>query len=294
MEVQSKSKRKRNESNVHRATKKKRIEREEVYLPWELLEKIWLGHITEEKEQEGLWGLLLVYRMVCKEWRAYLEQPWKDSLRTTSSFNSFPMVAARFGWTNLLPWAISQGWSQRNGAMVMAAAAAKGKISVLEWFGKDMISKTITHAAIKGGNENALVWCYENTRGSVHHRLRNDAMRRAAVVGSLPLLQVSMKDFCPASKQGHLLAIAASNGHLDLVQWMLEEFKLNKRFVYQKAARQGHLHILEWLYSIHGDDDDDKVDWMNVAENASAGNQQEVMQWVRYHWIYEPILNLAK
>jgi len=45
-------------------------------MPFEIMEMIWLGHLTPNEGRQGLCALLTVYRTVSRDWRDYLEAWW--------------------------------------------------------------------------------------------------------------------------------------------------------------------------------------------------------------------------
>jgi len=112
------------------------------------MEMIWVRHLTPTEREEGLWALLLVYRMVSWEWYNQLEEMWRAELENISRRTmSFPRVVARFGWLPLLPWAVQQGWAQRNRKQVLAASARGGHTEIMQWIGTDFISSIAISAA---------------------------------------------------------------------------------------------------------------------------------------------------
>jgi len=275
MESQGKRKRESWGEEEESLAKKPRIEP----IPVELMEMIWVGHLTPIEREEGLWALLLVYRMVSQEWYNQLAEMWRAACENIprSSRTSFPRVVARFGWLPLLPWAIQQGWAQKNRRQVLAAAARGGHIEIMEWIGTDFISSIAVSAAVEAGNMEALRWCIRYVKKTKRTFWWQAATHRAALVGHLPMLQqLVLKKACQEPQFHRALMLnAASKGLIEAIKWFNEELHLSlKEDLAVRAGMYGHIHLLQWLH----------VGGCNItpitAEAAARARQIPVLKWL--------------
>lgn len=247
-------------------------------IPVELMEMIWVGHLTPIERDEGRWALLLVYRMVSWEWRNQLNDLWRAAQENIpQKTKSFPEVVARFGWLPLLPWAIQQGWTQKNRKQVLAAAARGGRLAVMEWIGADFISFLAISAAVEAGNLEALNWCVRYTKENHRKSWWKLAAHRAAIVGNLTTLQsVLLKEACQGTKfLWSVMLSAASKGQIEVIKWFNEEQQLAlTEELAIRAGMGGHLPLLQWLHAAGCDITP------RTAEAAARAGQVPVLKWL--------------
>ena len=117
--------------------------------------------------------------------------------------------------------------------------------------------KLLTNAGLSDIGESIYNHCDESARMILPITCRS-------LRASLPALQTKMGLCDTAAKCGHpellkwaiqnkykytnLYAIATTNGHLNVIQWMYENnIPCNNRTRYH-AAVNGHMHIIKWIY----------------------------------------------
>jgi len=179
MQAQGKRKRENGGEEEESSGKRAKIDT----MPLEIMELLWVGHLTHTEKEEGVWALLLVFRRVSREWRDYLEDKWRAARENITQGTSFPLVAARCGWLQLLQWAVNQGWSQKNRKEVLASAARGGHIEILEWIGTRFLSSSAVLEAVEAGDLEALLWCINHSGKRKRKFLWKRAAGKAASVG---------------------------------------------------------------------------------------------------------------
>eukprot|EP00644_Phytophthora_capsici_P002519 jgi/Phyca11/563177/estExt2_Genewise1.C_PHYCAscaffold_110322 len=105
------------------------------------------------------------------------------------------------------------------------------------WGGRDM------QLAVKNGHSEVVHWLLEHT--SNVDRLQGGVLTQAVVSGNLPILQVLVASGFRVPESHHFLVFAACEGHLELLQWLVEQnFLGENRHV---PLSSNHLDVNKWL-----------------------------------------------
>ena len=162
--------------------------------------------------------------------------------------NSTCFYAARGGHLATLPWARAQGYAWNEGTCLQAAKA--GHLEVLKWLraeGCPCDERRCSFEAVRYGHIEVLRWMRGLDVGA-RGAFRWDAW---------------------------LCAIAASEGRLDVLQWLRTQQCPWDEATCANAAYAGHLEILRWARA-HG------CPWNKMTcEAASEGEQLKVLQWIK-------------
>ncbi|KAI9326803.1 hypothetical protein BDR26DRAFT_876596 [Obelidium mucronatum] len=159
----------------------------------------------------------------------------------------------------------------------LEAAALNGSLPVLEWlhenvalFSAENSKKISLKSAIDGaagrGHLHVVQWLHCNRRDGAS----TWAVDRAAGSGYLDKHR---------SEGGTTQAatLASLNGHLHVLQWLHKntEIAINSSETYQNSIRGGHIHILEYLYSLQKSNEP-----ANLLETAWTHNRFEIIQFL--------------
>ena len=113
-----------------------------------------------------------------------------------------------------------------------------------------------------------------------------------AFLDSVDAVYIAMNDIEMLSPACHQIAgklfpkkkdicfLASGIGRLHIVEWICRELSVWDPRAWEIAARNGHLHILQWMHSkIHPCDIDVRSYGTDICSNASFGGQLSVLQW---------------
>lgn len=181
-------------------------------------------------------------RFVCQQWRAIL------SLKVAKEdYLTLCPLAARRGELEILKWLIAHGCPCEK-IPTWHAAAAGGKIAVLSWLKHNLapfsnsewleITKVSAYGAVREGHLEVLKWLKSEEEKK---RERNKKKGRRGKGGSLAGFSKSV-----SSKKVFHLAI--EKGDLTLLKWLKNEGECqwdDRCCPY--AAGLGHLEVLEWM-----------------------------------------------
>ena len=108
--------------------------------------------------------------------------------------------------------------------------------------------------------------------------LRTRVQLDVAMPGQVALAKWALVEGCPREKfPGFSMAVvAADHGHLQLVQWLIQEqgFAMDKR-VMENAASSGNLELVRWLRG-------EGCPWdLETCHYAVDKGHEEVLQWAR-------------
>lgn len=205
------------------------------------------------------------------------ERAWGVRCRHTHTKCTARFVMRLIGrrWLTLLQWAVTH---QRIALpdQATAWAAQAGDVAVLAWLHgrgcpieRDAYEDAATHGRIC-----VIRWLQRHTP----HRPPTSAMMRAAVeVGRLDMCRWLWSRYGPAGPwKGDLCAVAASLGHLAMLQWLHRRgFQLD-RFVAPHAARSGRLDVLQWVCK-----QECRRDWSEICDQAARAGDRKTLLWLR-------------
>jgi hypothetical protein len=104
-----------------------------------------------------------------------------------------------------------------------------------------------------------------------------DFTKAAAFSGELGLLQ-ELRQLNPPCPWDEMTCAAASmNGHLDILQWALENGCPCDKYTYIYAAMNGHSNILDWIIRNTPEYADVLISFIKQI----ATNHQDVIDWLK-------------
>lgn len=176
-------------------------------------------------------------------------------------------------------------WLKENGckldAGVTAAASASGKLELLVWLREEMKcawNGRVTENAAREGHLEVLRWAREN--GCPCNKPACHAAARAGRVDMLRLLREPPK---PCSWDSETIIQAIVGGHLETVQWLKEQgCKWNGASIVNTAAKEGQIHILQWLLD---NGDGVTVDTACIAAEGGQLKVLELLKQVESQWM---------
>ncbi|KAK1946586.1 putative ankyrin repeat protein L63 [Phytophthora citrophthora] len=114
---------------------------------------------------------------------------------------------------------------------------ANGGGNGVTWGGRDM------ELAVKNGHSDVVRWLLENT--SEMCRVQGSVLIQAVLSGNLPTVQLLVARGFRVLDPHHLVEWAAYEGHLELLQWLVEENFLGEdRYVHLSSK---HLDVNKWV-----------------------------------------------
>ena len=204
-----------------------------------------------QRERDG--NCLLVFAMVCKEWRkAQLKVGGPLRTRVNSD-------VAMPGQVALAKWALAEGCprEKENGFTVAASAAGFGHGQLVRWLIQEQgfaVDDALMQCAARGGNLALVKW------------LRGEGCGLSTMTG----------------------VYAAQGGHLQVVKWLRAHGCQWHPHTCIVAAKHGRLEVLRWALA-NGCD----LDGANCAFHAASGGHFEMLQWLRatgcpwdHRWVY--------
>ena len=204
-----------------------------------------------KRKRDG--NCLFVFARVCKEWRkAQLEVGGPLRTRVESDV----IVPGRVA---LAKWALAEG------------CPGKKPTDPYDY-------RTLANYAAWHGHLELVQWLIEKRL----FEMNGSVMRSAIISGNLKLVQWLRGMGCEwydYAGEDDLIALAAREGHLELLQWLIHlhpEHGLPLDDVLENAAKYGHLELVRWLCK-------EGCFVMNetVMEDAAIGGKLEVVQWLR-------------
>jgi len=189
--------------------------------------------------------LLVAYpqlvRRICKT--------WYELLREVPDNDNICDIAVANGELTVLKWARQQNYPWSNNTA--AHAAELGRIDILEWLQDNgcPIYNNAHAAACRNGSMELLEWFHNN----------------------IPVATSNIR---------MSIAHVAAKGDLDHVKWLVERGYSPIECIASKAARHGHLHILEWLHSIGKLSE---ISTNFICRKAARGGYMEVIEWLMQH-----------
>ncbi|KUF89862.1 hypothetical protein AM587_10005822 [Phytophthora nicotianae] len=208
--------------------------------------------------------------------------------------------AAAGGHMELLQWIYEQGYGGCSGN-ALEAAAKNGRLDMVQWLVENRVTKGAregVRAACGEGHLNVVQWLLERVDVQYPHFAMNCAIRQ----GHLDIVKYLCK--VGIVNEPSLMVIdAASNGHVHMIKWFLENYGTEDLFptvdpsrvgpssqtVMDRAANNGHLHILELLHSVAVEMQKEGkngaptcTNW--ALESAAIMGHLEVVKWLQTHY----------
>ena len=158
--------------------------------------------------------------------------------------------AALRGNKKLLKWCMERGAGCGGKT---AENAAQGKhYELLKWLRRKHLCHVDTRAIkwiVVYDDVQILQWCYDN--GCTFN---NNVLLDGVAAGSIATAKWLKQNGVPVTHQA--LVVAAGHGHLNCVEWMIDECNLMAdTTVWEVAAQKGQYHVIEWAvargYGIH-------------------------------------------
>ena len=237
-----------------------------------------------KRKRDG--NCLFVFARVCKEWRkAQLEV--RGPLRTR--VESDVIVPGRVA---LAKWALAEGCPGKKSTdpyddrTLADYAAWHGHLELVQWLIEKRLFEmngSVMRSAIISGNLKLVQWLRGMGCQWYDYVGEDDLVALAAREGHLELLQwlIQMRDEMPRGEGlplDDVLENAAEYGHLELLRWLCGEgcfWNLMDEVVMSCAAKGGHLEVLQWLRA-------EGCPWdANTCYNAVRKGHVEVLRWAR-------------
>ena len=237
-----------------------------------------------KRKRDG--NCLFVFARVCKEWRkAQLEV--RGPLRTR--VESDVIVPGRVA---LAKWALAEGCPGKKSIdpyddrTLADYAAWHGHLELVQWLIEKRLFEmngSVMRSAIISGNLKLVQWLRGMGCEWYDYAGEDDLVALAAREGHLELLQwlIQMRDEMPRGEGlplDDVLENAAEYGHLELLRWLCGEgcfWNLMDEVVMSCAAKGGHLEVLQWLRA-------EGCPWdANTCYNAVRKGHVEVLRWAR-------------
>ncbi|KAL6052372.1 Ankyrin repeat domain containing protein [Balamuthia mandrillaris] len=195
-------------------------------------------------------------------------------------------VAAETGRLDVLQAGDFKWWLS-DSAQVMSNAARGGHLEVLKWaladadqssYSTRVAWKAVCKAAATAGHTHLLCWAV-NALQNPYQVFSQKTAECAALAGHVKTLQWMKKATKGLLKPSRISRKAAKGGHLDVLQWVVEELNFDPTGdtkVFCGAARGGSLEMLQWLCD-RGAVCSGKSD---ACAAAAKGGHMEVLQWL--------------
>src|SRR5436190_9729238 len=124
--------------------------------------------------------------------------------------------------------------------------------------------------AIENGYLNIVKWVKDNCE------LPNDACEIAAMNGHLGILKFLLENEC--GWNSFACSWAAFNGHLEIVKWVKENGYEHDKWICSSAAFNGHLEVIKW---VKDNLKDNYLDNTSICLNAAINGHLEVIKWAK-------------
>ena len=254
-------------------------------LPKELIDEIFLNILPPYMRS--------VCCFVCKDWNNYINR----SPSPKSLFCEFAIEAAIAGDLKMLKWGVSQGcpWNRDD---VFISGSRSGNIDLLQWVldnGGQWTAYGFEGAAGHGRVE-TLKWLREEgiRRFQVDFFTSNetaDVFPTNSQPGLLSALSWIVNTACsvmiltpPLARQVMCLA-AAREGQVHVLQWLQTQGvdAVGMSVTAKQAAESGRVSVLEWLR-----DNGRKIS-SKLYKHAAKGGQIEIFEWLLKHQCVPPL-----
>jgi hypothetical protein len=154
-----------------------------------------------------------------------------------------PEEAARYGHLHIVKWLYEKNCPlDMQRVAEIAAESHEPDVVTWVWGNNFELNEKVMEAAVRGGDSLTVRTIFQFC-----HILNNELMYIAASNGDLELLSwLLVVKRCPVD--GRSCSIAAFNGDLQVLQWLRNNgcpWDINTPII---AAKNNHLHILEWCY----------------------------------------------
>eukprot|EP01006_Ploeotia_vitrea_P013091 TRINITY_DN34388_c0_g1_i1.p1 TRINITY_DN34388_c0_g1~~TRINITY_DN34388_c0_g1_i1.p1 ORF type:complete len:604 (+),score=24.68 TRINITY_DN34388_c0_g1_i1:80-1813(+) len=226
--------------------------------------------------------------------------------------NTAALTASLHGHLDVVQWLLLEGGAKlsdknKQGRTVVVAAAVRGQLKILQWLAQQFGDQIDFNAGDIDGNTpllmaaywnklDVLQWLVEHRRVHLDQRngKGNTAVLRAAWNGNTVMVKW-LVDVAGAELEGdvnvfgrNVVMVAAENGHLDLVKYLLEEKSMEahctdkcENNILSIAARFGQLHIVQYLLAKYGKCIIKKDEYGRDIVRYTAANQHyKVVKWL--------------
>eukprot|EP00639_Heterosigma_akashiwo_P015508 CAMPEP_0206384240 /NCGR_PEP_ID=MMETSP0294-20121207/14453_1 /ASSEMBLY_ACC=CAM_ASM_000327 /TAXON_ID=39354 /ORGANISM="Heterosigma akashiwo, Strain CCMP2393" /LENGTH=762 /DNA_ID=CAMNT_0053834505 /DNA_START=154 /DNA_END=2439 /DNA_ORIENTATION=- len=172
---------------------------------------------------------------------------------------------------------------------VMDAASEFGHISMVEWLQskQQWPSKNAAFLATQNGHIDIARFLHRH----YHVYLHEFVLKNVAKHGNIEHMDFFLHQYWDSSREGLIMELvyeAIANGHVTLSEWLLLQQQRNDQWqpvagegyqdALRKAARGGHLEILEHAHSRKGWPP--TYDWIALAPEAAQNGHVHVVQWL--------------
>lgn len=194
--------------------------------------------------------------------------------------------AAEGGHLDILIWLKQQGceWNE----MIGNDAAEYGQFDILKWLKNEFKGNgqlwTITTCceAAKNGHLDILKWLIED--GCPKNEL---LFMYAAKSGRLDIVEYLREIRCPWDSRA--CDAAAENGHFEILQWLVKNECSVGSNVFEYAALNGHLEILKWYVAESSNRCDLKLVNKHTCINIAKNGHIHVLEW-----LYENVCHMRE
>lgn len=178
------------------------------------------------------------------------------------------------------------GWTTET----FAVAIDDENIDMLKWLkskGCPSVSKKITMAAVQNGNYEILEWLFDTD-----YEFDNDILEVAAKKGFIYMVEEILTFGYSSSEVDEAFLLFAEHGHLDGLEWCLENGINFNPLWRTRAVQGGNLNVLIGLNSYPRFPEDE-----NLCTEAAKIGDKKILIWLRengYEWSEETVMYAAE
>jgi uncharacterized protein YciI len=184
--------------------------------------------------------------------------------------------AARFGHLKLLKWLREQGcpWDHET----FVSAVRFGNIEILDWLYQKKCpwSRVASKSALESGNWDVLRWLCQR-KCPWDARSFSAAVSAAVGTGNVDMAQLLHEQERPAATDT-VLDVAVGAGNLTMVKLLVDRGCRMSKYTCAVAARNGHLEILTWLHEQGCPWDSDT--FVSAVHFGTKSGNWDVLKWL--------------
>ncbi|RLN91952.1 hypothetical protein BBJ28_00018486 [Nothophytophthora sp. Chile5] len=261
---------------------------------------------TEMDPFYGRWVFNTATKLVVSRGDLAALQWLAESYLPDASMTAAVEAAATNGYLHILEWLFDRHGDQGDwGCMELCGALRNNHVEVVEWLRLHTVPRAeclriVSRSAAMAGNLSVVQWLCEEYNADAEEAFVFAQIRRqwatarwllsnyalpsgrinwdtAAADGALAYLQFVHARF-PQEKPrpSSPAAAAASNGHLDVLQWLYSELGVElTEMAMRQAAENGHLNIVQWLHA-----NDCKHGCVEMIDGAANNGHFELVRWL--------------